>query len=113
MKQNKNSRGTTMVEVLVAFAVLILIMGIFSQALSMAGRMFGHSNQILMDYRELAREYYIDSDGQSDGTAEMPEILEFENIKNKADRIDLSVIVREYEYSKGGSHIYDVIPDNQ
>ena len=40
MKENKSTTsGTTMVEVMVAFVILVLFMGIFSQAMGLAGRL--------------------------------------------------------------------------
>lgn len=59
MIHGKTTRGTTMVEVIVAFTVLILIMGIFSQSMSMAGRMLNKSEDTLMNNRELAGQYYL------------------------------------------------------
>lgn len=56
----RSNAGTTMVEVLVAFSVLILIMGIFSQAMTLAGRMMGRSEDTLENYRELAGGYYLE-----------------------------------------------------
>lgn len=58
MLWNKN-RGTTMVEVIVAFTVLVLIIGIFSRSLTMAGRMLNRSDDTLMNSRELAGQYYL------------------------------------------------------
>lgn len=55
----KRNGGTTMVEVIVAFTVLILIMGIFSQAMGMAGRMLNRSEDTLVNNRNLAGQYYL------------------------------------------------------
>lgn len=59
-KIKKAADGTTMVEVTVAFAVLVLLMGIFSQAMGLAGRMMNRSSDTLEQYHQLAGEYFLD-----------------------------------------------------
>lgn len=55
-----STRGTTMVEVLVAFAVLVLLMAMFSQAMGLAGRMMNQSIGTMEGYHDLAGRYYLD-----------------------------------------------------
>lgn len=75
------TRGTTMVEVIVAFTVLVLIIGIFSQAMGMAGRMLNRSDDTLMNNRELAGQYYL---GEADQESSVKTVFEFVDQENHA-----------------------------
>lgn len=63
--------GTTMVEVIVAFLILIIVLEIFSQAVVLTGRMVQHSGESLRENRNLAGSYYLEGkDDPEDGKAE-------------------------------------------
>lgn len=64
MKKQNSCQGVTMVEVIVAFLVLMIVMAIFSQAVSLTGRVIGRSTDILEGYRDLQGAYYLE-DGVS------------------------------------------------
>ncbi|MDO5407488.1 MAG: hypothetical protein Q4F28_09180 [Eubacteriales bacterium] len=66
-KRNQTARtdaagGMTMVEVVVALAVLLLIMGMFARCLTMTAQTFRHSRSMLEDARNLAKGYYLEDD---------------------------------------------------
>lgn len=65
MLREKN--GTTMVEVIVAFLILIIVLEIFSQAAVLAGRIVLRSGMNLKENRNLAGSYYLE--GQEDPEA--------------------------------------------
>lgn len=86
--------GTTMVEVLVAFAVLILIMGIFSQAMGLAGRMLQRSDDTLENYRELAGDYYLERRAPEDREAVT---MTFKRLSGSVEEFSVTVDIRTYE----------------
>ncbi|GEM_PF-4087498 len=53
-----NSKGTTMIEVIVSFTILILTMAVFSRAIVITGRSATASGQKLAASRELTGDYY-------------------------------------------------------
>lgn len=63
----KKCSGTTMVEVIVAFFIMVIIMGIFSQAMRLAGNMMIRSDETLAGYRSLAGSYYLEGDADLNG----------------------------------------------
>lgn len=110
MKTIRNStRGTTMVEVLVAFVVLVLLMGIFSQALGLSGRMMNRSSDMQEEYRELAGDYYLDRLGT--GESKTPSVtLRFKRVTKDGnptgDGFSMKAEIRTY--TKGGVSLFDV-----
>lgn len=75
------TRGTTMVEVIVAFTVLVLIIGIFSRSMTIAGRMLNRSDDTLMNNRELAGQYYL---GEAEKESSVKTVFEFTDQDNHA-----------------------------
>lgn len=63
----KNCSGTTMVEVIVAFFIMVIIMGIFSQAMRLSGNMMIRADETLTGYRSLAGSYYLEGDADPNG----------------------------------------------
>ncbi|MDD3253173.1 MAG: hypothetical protein PHV18_11500 [Lachnospiraceae bacterium] len=96
--------GSTMIEVIVAFTVLVLIMGIFSQAMALTGRMLGKSGDTLAGYRDLAGDYYLSSGTGKDET------LHFELVTGGSSSAGFSVDARFREFKNSNGTIYDVIP---
>lgn len=60
MKLLNSKQGTTMVEVLAAFSVLVMIMGFFSQALAISGNIVVRSEEQINGQRLLAKNYYLE-----------------------------------------------------
>lgn len=80
--------GTTMVEVIVAFFILIIILGIFSQAMQISGIMMVRSDDTLERYRNLAGSYYLEGEGDPiDGRASplSPEVAENQKLTFHAE----------------------------
>lgn len=98
-----NTRGTTMVEVIVAFTILILIMGMFSQALAMSGRMAGRSTEELQEARDLAGDYYLE---KFPADSSQHTKLEFRCDKN-GEQFEIPADIRKYSNTSGS--IYDVV----
>ncbi len=104
MKKNKSaSAGTTMVEVMVAFVILVLLMGIFSQAMGLAGRMMNRSTDTLEKYHQLAGDYFLNS---ADSFDEEPAMLEFRRVtkdgSGTGEGFAVQAKVRTYKKSAGG-----------
>lgn len=108
MKVIRSRNGTTMVEVIAAFAVLILIMGIFSQAMAMTARMMNRADWVLENSREFAGDYYLDKDTLE--TAEVETGLSFRLSEHSGlkNRQPFSIPAKLRRFSKGEWSIYDV-----
>lgn len=68
MKTTQNQAGTTMVEALVAFFIMVIIVGIFSCAMKLTGNIIAHSGEELAEYRRLAGWYYLDGHQDTSGS---------------------------------------------
>lgn len=104
----KSTRGTSMVEVLVAFAVLVLIMGIFSQALSLAGNMLGRSDHTLENSHQLAGNYYQDIGGDASFHEDDLKDWRFEG---KYGSFTVKARHRAYTDPDGRGVIHDLVPE--
>lgn len=117
-----------MVEVIVAFTVLVLIVGIFSRSLSLAGRIAASSEEQLAASRNLAKAYYLEETGSitiqeaGDGgeaaklatvtKTETPKTLRFKSTSNPSDGFQMDATLREYTYDDGTRtlSLYDLVP---
>lgn len=110
----KNSHGTTMVEVIVAFVVMVIILGIFSQGMKLAGVMMGRSTETFTGYRNLAGSYYLEGaeDPSGDKAQAIPpseaenQMLEFKT-ENGAYSFTAKVTVRTVQ--DGNRVLKDVV----
>ncbi len=68
MKKTQDQAGTTMVEAIVAFFIMVIIVGIFSYAMKLTGNMTAHSGGELAEYRRLAGWYYLDGNEDASGS---------------------------------------------
>ena len=102
MKKLKHATdGTTMVEVMVAFTILVLLMAMFSQAMGLAGRMMNRSSETLKTYHQLAGDYFLE---RADGTGdEIPTAFSFKRVtKNGQDTGDgFTISGKVRTYTKG------------
>lgn len=103
-ENRKKTGGTTMVEVIVAFAVLVLTLGIFSQALSLAGNMAVQADARLEQAHELAGAYYLQREAPETGSA----TLIFEG--RDGTTFQMEAVLRKYDGEHGT--IYDVVPED-
>lgn len=108
MRIIRSRKGMTMIEVMVAFVVLTLIMGIFSQALALAGRMVKQTGKALEISREMVGDYYLDQDFEE--VTEVGTELSFRLSENsELENLPLFFIpARLRRFTKGESVIYDV-----
>lgn len=93
LKQNKKS-GTTMVEVLVAFLVVMLMMGMFSKVVSTAVQLFNRSRTNIERTEQFSQEYYrSDSNPDKIQGAELHLQLDVDktDVRNKASYIQLQL----------------------
>lgn len=83
-----------------AFTVLVLVMGIFSQAMGLAGRMMNRSIDVSEDYHQLAGDYFLKKEGKL-GSSETPVSLKFNRVtkdgKETGEVFTMKVIVQTYE----------------
>lgn len=110
MTGRKNSRGgTTMVEVIVAFSVLLLIFGLFSQAMGLTERMMIRADQTMEKSRELAKGYYLSEEGDLTSS---PITLEFELTSDSrlSNRQSFKIKANRRQYESDGGFIIDVVP---
>lgn len=112
MKKRDTTSGTTMVEVMVAFVILVLLMGIFSQAMSLAGRMMNRSKETIEKYHQLAGDYFLE---KTDSVSEDPTVLIFKRVtkdgKETGDGFTVQAKVRTHMKTVGGSteiQLYEV-----
>lgn len=105
-----STAGTTMVEVIVAFTVLILIMGIFSQAMSLTGRMLGRTEDTLVKYRELAGEYYLERNNTVEMTESGTKSITFTRTTG-GEGFSFEVKTRTYKEKDGNGQLVEVVPE--
>lgn len=108
----KSESGTTMVEVLVAFSVLILIMGIFSQAMSLAGRMLKRSDDTLVKYRELAGDYYLEETDKFDIDVTEKNMV-FRRSSGGSEEFSIPVKVRIHQEKDGSGKLAEVVYETE
>lgn len=109
-KTGKSVEGSTMVEVIVAFTILVLIMGMFSQALSMAGNMMNRAYKTLEVNRQLAGDYYLEkAAGGSQGFSDKKK-LSWKFVGKDNGYFNVLAEGRSYRNSEDGAALYDVQP---
>lgn len=96
-----------MVEVIVAFSVLVLILGIFSQAMSMTERMMMRADAEMESSRLAARGYYLSDTPTSETGVSLDFRLSADTGLQNTD-FKISAVMREYK--NGEKFIRDVIP---
>lgn len=108
MKTGKQNDGMTMVEVVVAFAVLMLVMGMFAKCLTMANQVFRRSEEILEDSRKLEKGYYLEEEAVlADIVGETLVFTEQED----GGRFSVEVKLREFANDAGS--LYDVVSEEE
>lgn len=101
--------GTTMVEVLVGVVILVLIMGVFSQAMNLAGRMIGKSNDTLMNYRNLAGGYYMEDGTIVDITESEKKDMTITRIPENGECFSVQVRTKTYTMKDGSGNLVEVV----
>lgn len=97
-----------MVEVIVAFAVLVLILGIFSQAMGLTQRMMIRAGDTLSEARSLARDYYLGEE-TPDHTQDVGLTFHLRSGSDSISSLDsfeIDATIRTYE--RGDGAIWDV-----
>lgn len=97
-----NKNGAVMAEVLVAFTVLLLIIGIFSRSMALAGRTTSTTDQKLAAHRELIGRYYRDELAMD----RVARTLHFQELSGE-ESFALPVEIRCYSGPEGA--LYDVV----
>lgn len=105
----QSKAGTTMVEVLVGFVILVLILGIFSQAMNLAGRMVGKSNDTLTAYRDLAGGYYLENREVVDITESEKKSMTFTQIPGEKEGFSIPVKTKTYTIKGGSGSLIEVV----
>lgn len=59
----RNSKGTSLVSVIIAFLILMIIMTLFLQTVNLSSRMVARAVEIRKAYNSLTENYYKDPDG--------------------------------------------------
>lgn len=62
-----NHSGNTMAEVIVAFMILVIIMGIFSQTMRLSENVMEQSEKTLKAVHNLVGSYYLEGEADPDG----------------------------------------------
>lgn len=111
----RNENGSTLVEVIVAFSVLVFAFGILFQAMVLTERMMRRSHELRKEDRELAGYYYLegDSDGliseEGKSMDEWPAVLKFHPEDSRKIVLEIPVTIREFK-GKHGS-LYDAVTE--
>lgn len=105
----QSKTGTTMVEILVGFVILVLIMGIFSQAMNLTGRMVGKSNDTLTDYRNLAGGYYLENSEVVDIMESEKKSMTFTQISGDKGSFSIPVKTKTYTIKDGSGSLVEVV----
>lgn len=105
----QSESGTTMVEILVAFVILILIMGIFSQSMNLAGKMIGRSNDTLTNYRELARGYYLEDSGIVETEESGNKSMTLTRTSGDTEEFTIQVKTKTYTKTEGNGKLVEVV----
>lgn len=61
-RRDRRKRGSTMVEVLVAFAMVLLVLAAFARTVTVSARLLTQSNIVKQANEELNRSYYQESE---------------------------------------------------
>lgn len=103
-------RGTTIVEVIVAFAVLMMLVSMVNGSLKMALDMTERSRRRREASGELLREYYLGEESGETGVKRQDSkaVLEFVQ-REGGDRFQMDVIVRQYSGESGT--LYEVVSE--
>lgn len=91
-----------MTEVIVAFLVLVILIGIFSKALQLTGTLMNRADDTLEQYRDLAGVCYLD--GEADLTGEAEQSLEQVVLKFRSEKgaaFELPAVRRSYRLPEG------------
>lgn len=107
--KRKNTEGMTMVEVIVAFAVLALVLGIFSRSLIVAGETLNRVNAIWNNFQELTGAYYLDEEENMRQELRRDIMLEFTQ-RDRSESFSVRAQMRRFSYGRG--ELCDVIPEN-
>ena len=109
VKRN-NTEGMTMVEVVVAFAVLVLTLGIFSRSLIAAGKTLNRVNAVWDHFQELTAAYYLDEEENLRLKLRRDIMLEFTQ-RDRSESFSVRVQMRQFSHN-GKGKLFDVIPEN-
>jgi len=104
----KNTDGAALPEVIVAFLILMLIIGGFTHVLLMAGRMERRSKEMLENYQNLIGGYYLDGEADKELAVEITVCREGLLVFSGEDGgFEVPAVIRRV--SNGGNDIlYDV-----
>lgn len=108
-RKKRDIAGSSMVEIIAAFLILILVAGFFSRCILMAGRIVGISEEKLRASENLIKEYYLEETGADSAmyVREETVTLRFED-RGGAGKFRLDAVLREFRDESGV--LYDVIP---
>lgn len=93
-----------MVEVIVAFAVLLVIMAAFSRSMVMAADLTRRSEQLIGEYRILMTRSYL-NEPEADRVRKVSLVF-----RNREGGSSFSAEARLREYESHSVRLYDVIP---
>lgn len=113
MKNGKSDeRGSTLVEVLAAFAVFMILMLLLLQSFRMALAMQEKSRNIREESERLLKAYYLGemSEHRSDSVQEQETVLEFVR-QDTNETVPVHAVVRIYRGE--ASLLYDVISEEK
>lgn len=110
-----------MIEVIVAFSVLVFVFGMLFQSLSLTGHILVRSRELRTEYRDLAGYYYLQGTGdglipeEGKSLTEWPAVLEF-CLEENGDEgeagepvLKIPATIRRFQ----GTHasLYDAVPE--
>lgn len=114
----RDESGSALIEVITAFAVLLFIFGMLSQALLLTGRIMVRNRELRAEYQDLAGYYYLHGAGddlvseegkiETEWQADLRFFLESDG-ENEDAILEIPVIIREFK----GKHevLYDAVPE--
>lgn len=92
---SKDKSGTTMVEVLVAFLVVVLMMGMFSKIVTVSGNLLTRSRQTIQKTEDFDQNYYKTAErakrGAVSNSALSLSISDKTSTKNTADEVSIDL----------------------
>ena len=95
-----------------SFVILILALGIFSQAMNLAGRMVGRSNDTLKNYRDLAGGYYLEKEDAVEIETSQDKSLTFTRV-SETEGFTIQVKTKTYTKKDGSGILVEAVKETE
>lgn len=110
MRQKQKKRGSTMVEVLVAFSMVLLVLAAFARTVTVSARLLSQSRIVQQANEELNRSYYQLSEQEGTSRECVSDALCLIPQSGSGERVKLSRIQLNRFEKQGAGVLYYAAP---